>query len=98
MWAVATEGIGSGGFAYAETAGGSVFRNVRSTAAARVIPRTRPRSTPIRDPEILIIADETRAPRWLILGDLSGRQVTPSRDVRVTGTRESIASPRRNVS
>jgi hypothetical protein len=33
FWAVATGGIASGGFAYAETAGGGVFRSVRSTVA-----------------------------------------------------------------
>src|SRR5438874_12725124 len=31
FWAVATGGIASGGFAYAGTAGGGVFRSVRST-------------------------------------------------------------------
>ena len=43
VWAVATGGIASGGFAYAGTAGGGVFRSVQSTAAVRVIPRARPR-------------------------------------------------------
>jgi photosystem II stability/assembly factor-like uncharacterized protein len=39
VWAVATGEIASRGFAYAGTAGGGVFRSVRSTAAVRVIPR-----------------------------------------------------------
>jgi hypothetical protein len=43
-------GIASGGFAYAGTAGGGVFRSVRSTAAVRVIPRPRPRPTPAQRP------------------------------------------------
>ena len=50
VWAVATRGIASGGFAYAGTAGGGVFRSVRSTAAVRVIPRPRPRPTPAQWP------------------------------------------------
>ena len=35
VWAVATGGIASRGFAYAGTAGGGVFRSVRFTAAVR---------------------------------------------------------------
>jgi hypothetical protein len=42
-----------------------------------------------RAPESLVItAGETRAPRWLILDELSALRVSSSRDVRVTGTRE----------
>jgi hypothetical protein len=81
-----------------EPMGAVYFAASDPLAGVRVIPRTKPRATPIQGAGILIIAAAIRAPRWLILGDLSGRQVTPSRDVRVTGTRESIASPRRNVS
>ena len=65
-------GIPSGGFAYAGTAGGGVFRSVQSTAAVRVIPRARPRPDHPRAPESLVItAGETRALRWLIRGDVS---------------------------
>ena len=48
--AVASGGSASGGFAYAGTAGGGVFRSVRSTAAARVIPRQKARPTPALRP------------------------------------------------
>src|SRR6478609_11370247 len=84
-------GIASGGFGYAGTAGGGVFRSVRSTAAVRVIPRPRPRPTP--------------APRPREFADHRGRNTCgslahprpvfslllaiPSKVVRVTGTRES---------
>ena len=47
---VATGGIASGGFAYAGTVGGGVFRTVRSIAVVRVIPRPRPRPTPAPRP------------------------------------------------
>jgi photosystem II stability/assembly factor-like uncharacterized protein len=50
VWAVATGGIASGAFAYAGTAGGGVFRSVRSTAAARLIPRPKARPTPAPRP------------------------------------------------
>jgi hypothetical protein len=42
VWAVATRAIASGGFAYAGTAGGGVFRSIRPTATVRVVPRIRP--------------------------------------------------------
>jgi hypothetical protein len=50
VWAVVTEGIGSGEFAYAGTAGGGVFRSVQSIAVVRVFPRPRPRPTPAPRP------------------------------------------------
>ena len=40
VWAVATEGIGSGEFAYAGTAGGGVFRSVHSIAVVRGLSET----------------------------------------------------------
>lgn len=46
VWAVATGGIASGGFAYAGTAGGGVFRSVRPTTTVRVIPKPRARPMP----------------------------------------------------
>ena len=49
VWAVAS-GNAYKGFAYAGTAGGGLFRSVRSTAAVRVIPRPRPRPTPAPRP------------------------------------------------
>ena len=50
VWAVATGAIAFGGFAYAGTVGGGVFRSVRSSATIRVIPRARPRPTPAPRP------------------------------------------------
>ena len=40
VWAVATGGIASGGFAYAGTAGGGVFRSVHSIAVVRGLSET----------------------------------------------------------
>ena len=47
VWALA---IDSGNYAFAGTAGGGVFRSVRSTVPVRVVPNPRPRPTPAPRP------------------------------------------------